>query len=123
MPALTNPNNVSIATGRPPRFHGISGNYIWDAASGAEVLMNDKRFLRIPTLFAAANEAGHRLERAVALCQEGGIESGWDPLRRAPAFPVRIARVRPEVACVAWQKGNTLERNAARFQPVGDGAE
>jgi phosphonoacetate hydrolase len=58
MPALTNPNNVSIATGRPPRHHGISGNYIFDVATGDEVLMNDKRFLRIPTLFAAANEAG-----------------------------------------------------------------
>jgi phosphonoacetate hydrolase len=58
MPALTNPNNVSIATGRPPRVHGISGNYLYDVATGAEVLMNDKRFLRVPTLFAAATEAG-----------------------------------------------------------------
>ncbi|WP_369206147.1 phosphonoacetate hydrolase [Streptomyces sp. PU-14G] len=58
MPALTNPNNVSIATGRPPCEHGISGNYIFDTETGEEVLMNDKRFLRAPTLFAAANEAG-----------------------------------------------------------------
>jgi phosphonoacetate hydrolase len=58
MPALTNPNNVSIASGRPPAVHGISGNYIFDTATGEEVLMNDKRFLRAPTLFAAANEAG-----------------------------------------------------------------
>jgi phosphonoacetate hydrolase len=58
MPALTNPNNVSIATGRPPSVHGISGNYIFDTSTGEEVLMNDKRFLRAPTLFAAANEAG-----------------------------------------------------------------
>ncbi|MGY1433628.1 phosphonoacetate hydrolase [Streptomyces reniochalinae] len=58
MPALTNPNNVSIATGHPPCAHGISGNYILDTETGEEVLMNDKRFLRAPTLFAAANEAG-----------------------------------------------------------------
>jgi phosphonoacetate hydrolase len=58
MPALTNPNNVSIATGRPPAVHGISGNYIFDAASGEEVLMNDSRFLRVPTIFGAANDAG-----------------------------------------------------------------
>ncbi|GAA3470569.1 phosphonoacetate hydrolase [Nonomuraea roseola] len=58
MPALTNPNNVSIATGRPPSVHGISGNYIFDTELGEEVLMNDKRFLRAPTIFAAANEAG-----------------------------------------------------------------
>ncbi|MGH3360618.1 MAG: alkaline phosphatase family protein, partial [Nocardioidaceae bacterium] len=59
MPALTNPNNVSIATGRPPSEHGISGNYIFDTDTGEEVLMNDKRFLRVPTLFAAASDAGH----------------------------------------------------------------
>jgi phosphonoacetate hydrolase len=58
LPALTNPNNLSIATGHPPAVHGISGNYIFDAAGGEEVLMNDKRFLRAPTLFAGATEAG-----------------------------------------------------------------
>ena len=58
MPALTNPNNVSIATGRPPAVHGISGNYIFDTSTGEEVLMNDKRFLRAPTIFAAAADAG-----------------------------------------------------------------
>jgi phosphonoacetate hydrolase len=58
MPALTNPNNLSIATGRPPSVHGISGNYLFDAESGEEVLMNDTRFLRAPTIFAAANDAG-----------------------------------------------------------------
>jgi phosphonoacetate hydrolase len=58
MPALTNPNNLSIATGRPPSVHGISGNYLFDADRGEEVLMNDKRFLRAPTIFAAASDAG-----------------------------------------------------------------
>ena len=58
MPALTNPNNLSIATGHPPAVHGISGNYIFDTESGEEVLMNDKRFLRVPTIFGAANDAG-----------------------------------------------------------------
>ncbi|CAM3453831.1 phosphonoacetate hydrolase [Isoptericola cucumis] len=58
MPALTNPNNVSIATGRPPAVHGISGNYIFDTTTGEEVLMNDSRFLRVPTVFGAANDAG-----------------------------------------------------------------
>lgn len=58
MPALTNPNNLSIATGHPPAVHGISGNYIFDTTTGEEVLMNDKRFLRAPTIFGAANDAG-----------------------------------------------------------------
>lgn len=58
MPALTNPNNLSIATGHPPAVHGICGNYMYDSERGEEVLMNDKRFLRAPTVFAAANDAG-----------------------------------------------------------------
>jgi phosphonoacetate hydrolase len=58
MPALTNPNNLSIATGQPPAVHGICGNYMYDTERGEEVLMNDKRFLRAPTVFAAANDAG-----------------------------------------------------------------
>lgn len=58
MPTLTNPNNVSIATGRPPRVHGISGNYFYDAHSGSEVLMNEPRFLRAATIFAEAARCG-----------------------------------------------------------------
>ena len=58
MPALTNPNNLSIATGQPPAVHGVCGNYLFDAERGEEVLMNDKRFLRAPTIFAAADDAG-----------------------------------------------------------------
>lgn len=84
MPALTNPNNLSIATGQPPRRHGISGNYILDPDSGEEVLMNDKRFLRAPTLFAAATAAG--LDVAVVTAKDklrrllgaGLVESGPD---------------------------------------------
>jgi phosphonoacetate hydrolase len=58
VPTLTNPNNMSIATGHPPAVHGICGNYILDPESGEEVLMNDPKFLRAPTIFAAAAAAG-----------------------------------------------------------------
>ena len=34
MPSFTNPNNMSIITGRPPAVHGIAGNYFYDRASG-----------------------------------------------------------------------------------------
>src|SRR5204863_424176 len=53
LPSFTNPNNVSIVTGQPPSVHGISGNFYFDEASGAEVPMNEPRFLRAPTLFEA----------------------------------------------------------------------
>src|SRR5690606_11213963 len=46
IPSFTNPNNLSIATGRPPSVHGICGNYLYEPETGQEVMMNDVRFLR-----------------------------------------------------------------------------
>ncbi|WP_428674991.1 phosphonoacetate hydrolase [Roseibium sp.] len=61
IPSFTNPNNLSIATGRPPIVHGICGNYLIDPDSGEEVMMNDVRFLRAPTVFSKFYEAGARV--------------------------------------------------------------
>jgi phosphonoacetate hydrolase len=61
IPSFTNPNNISIITGTPPSVHGISGNYFYDRASGQEVMMNDARFLRAPTIPAAFQKAGARV--------------------------------------------------------------
>ena len=61
IPSFTNPNNLSIATGRPPVVHGICGNYLIDPDTGEEVMMNDVRFLRAPTLFSKFYEAGARV--------------------------------------------------------------
>ena len=58
VPSFTNPNNLSIVTGAPPSVHGICGNYLYDTASGTEVMMNDPKWLRAPTLLAALAEAG-----------------------------------------------------------------
>ena len=58
IPSFTNPNNLSIATGRPPAVHGICGNYLFDPDTGEEVMMNDVRFLRAPTVFSRFYEAG-----------------------------------------------------------------
>lgn len=52
IPSFTNPNNMSIATGRPPAVHGICGNYLYEPETGEEVMMNDVRFLRAPTIFS-----------------------------------------------------------------------
>lgn len=59
IPSFTNPNNLSIVTGAPPSVHGICGNYLFDVASGTEVMMNDPKWLRAPTLLATLAEAGH----------------------------------------------------------------
>ena len=60
IPSYTNPNNISIITGRPPSLHGISGNYFFDRASGEEVMMNDARFMRpgVTTIVKAFADAG-----------------------------------------------------------------
>ncbi len=58
IPSFTNPNNLSIVTGVPPSVHGICGNYLYDVATDTEVMMNDPKWLRAPTLLAALAEAG-----------------------------------------------------------------
>lgn len=61
IPSFTNPNNLSIATGRPPAVHGICGNYLYEPQTGTEVMMNDPRFLRAPTIFKAFYDAGAKV--------------------------------------------------------------
>lgn len=61
IPSFTNPNNLSIATGRPPIVHGICGNYLYEPETGKEVMMNDVRFLRAPTVFSQFYKAGAKV--------------------------------------------------------------
>ena len=58
VPSFTNPNNLSIVTGVPPSVHGICGNFLYDAENGMEVMMNDPKWLRAPTLLAELAQAG-----------------------------------------------------------------
>jgi len=61
VPSFTNPNNLSIVTGVPPVVHGICGNYFYDRAADAEVMMNDPRYLRAGSVLAAFAQAGARV--------------------------------------------------------------
>lgn len=61
VPSFTNPNNLSIVTGVPPSAHGICGNYFFDREAGAEVMMNDPRYLRCGTILAAFAQDGARV--------------------------------------------------------------
>lgn len=61
IPSFTNPNNISIITGRPPAVHGIAGNYFYDPATKQEVMMNDARFMRAPTIMKAFHDAGAKV--------------------------------------------------------------
>lgn len=61
VPSFTNPNNISIVTGRPPEVHGICGNFYYDTENDAEVMMNDPVLLRTPTIFKAFQDAGYKV--------------------------------------------------------------
>lgn len=61
VPSFTNPNNLSIVTGVPPKQHGIAGNYFYDTEADAEVMMNDPKFLRVETIFKAFQRTGSRI--------------------------------------------------------------
>jgi phosphonoacetate hydrolase len=61
VPSFTNPNNLSIVTGVPPSVHGICGNYFYDREAGAEVMMNDPKYLRAGTILAAFADGGARV--------------------------------------------------------------
>ena len=61
IPSFTNPNNLSIITGAPPAVHGIAGNYFFDPLTKQEVMMNDARFLRAPTILKAFHDAGAKV--------------------------------------------------------------
>lgn len=58
VPSFTNPNNLSIVTGAPPSVHGICGNFFFDKETQSEVLMNDAKYLRAPTILAEMARAG-----------------------------------------------------------------
>ena len=66
IPSFTNPNNLSIITGRPPVWHGIAGNFFYDREAREEVMMNDARFLRAPTILAEFQKAGFKVAMVTA---------------------------------------------------------
>jgi phosphonoacetate hydrolase len=83
VPSFTNPNNMSIITGRPPAIHGIAGNYFYDPETGEEVMMNDAKFLRAPTIVKTFHDAGARVAVITAkdklralLCKDIDFASG-----------------------------------------------
>ena len=101
VPSFTNPNNLSIVTGVPPKVHGISGNFFLDPESGQEVMMNDPKFLRTGTLFQAFHEAGAKI----------AIVTAKDKLRRLLGHGLDYTSRR--AICFSSEKANetTLAEN------------
>jgi phosphonoacetate hydrolase len=61
VPSFTNPNNISIVTGVPPKVHGICGNFYYDRENDQEVMMNEPHLLRTPTIFKAFQDQGAKV--------------------------------------------------------------
>ena len=101
VPSFTNPNNLSIVTGQPPAVHGICGNYILDPDSGEEVMMNDPKYLRVGTLFAAFQKAGAKV----------AVVTAKDKLRRLLGHGLDFSK--QEAACFSSEKADhaTLAEN------------
>lgn len=60
IPSFTCPNNISIATGSPPKVHGISGNFYLDPKTGEPVVMTRPELMRSRTIFDVMSRAGVR---------------------------------------------------------------
>ena len=100
VPSFTNPNNLSIVTGVPPSVHGICGNYFFDPDAGAEVMMNDPKFLRAGTIFKAFQDQAARI----------AIVTAKDKLRRLLGHGLKIG---PGAVCFSSEHADkaTLAEN------------
>ncbi len=58
IPRFTCPNNMSIATGSPPKVHGISGNFYLDPETGEAVVMTGPELMRSRTIFDVVSKMG-----------------------------------------------------------------
>ncbi len=103
IPSFTNPNNISIITGAPPAVHGIAGNYFYDPDTRQEVMMNDARFMRAPTIMQAFHEARRQSRdrrprrTSCARCSA----TVWISRAAAPSPSRRSAPTRPRLPTTA----------------------
>ena len=96
VPSFTNPNNLSIVTGQPPRVHGICGNFFFDPAKGEEVMMNDPAYLRAPTICRAFQEAGAKI----------AVVTAKDKLRRLLGHGLKMKA--GEAVCFSAEKADEV---------------
>ena len=61
IPSFTNPNNMAITTGVPPSINGICGNFYWDTDLQEEVMMNDPKYLKVPTILSEFSKNGRKV--------------------------------------------------------------
>ena len=99
MPTFTNPNNMSIVTGAPPKVHGISGNYYLDKTTGREVMITDASLVSSGTVLAALADAGMQVAAITAK----------DKLRKMLGSGLKGICFSSELACEATLKENGID--------------
>jgi Uncharacterized proteins of the AP superfamily len=99
IPSFTNPNNISIVTGRPSSVHGICGNFFFTPTTGEEVMMNDPKFLRAPTIFQKFYEQGAKI----------AIVTAKDKLRKLLSHGIKFNDSR--AICFSSEKSDQATKN------------
>jgi len=106
IPSFTNPNNISIVTGRPSSIHGICGNFFYTPSTGEEVMMNDPKFLRAPTIFQKYYESGAKI----------AIVTAKDKLRKLLSHGLAFDDAR--AICFSSEKSDQVSLNENGIEEV-----
>ena len=108
IPSFTNPNNISIVTGRPSSVHGICGNFFYTPSTGEEVMMNDPVFLRAPTIFQKYYEQGAKI----------AIVTAKDKLRKLLSHGLNFNDSR--AICFSSEKSDQATKNDNGIENIND---
>ena len=111
IPSFTNPNNISIVTGRPSSVHGICGNFFYTPSTGEEVMMNDPMFLRAPTIFQKYYEQGAKI----------AIVTAKDKLRKLLSHGLNFNDSR--AICFSSEKSDQATKNDNGIENINDWLE
>ena len=106
IPSFTNPNNISIVTGRPSSIHGICGNFFYTPSTGEEVMMSDPKFLRAPTIFQKYYESGAKI----------AIVTAKDKLRKLLSHGLAFNDAR--AICFSSEKSDQVSLNENGIEEV-----
>jgi phosphonoacetate hydrolase len=79
-PTVTNANNISIACGAFPDVHGVTTNCYLDPACGQPRFLEDASFLKSPTIFQRASQAGMLSALVTTKGKTAGILGGGTAL-------------------------------------------
>ncbi|MBD1147324.1 phosphonoacetate hydrolase [Pelagibacterales bacterium SAG-MED31] len=108
IPSFTNPNNISIVTGRPSSVHGICGNFFYTPSTSKEVMMNDPQYLRAPTIFEKFYDSGAKI----------AVVTAKDKLRTLLGNGLKFNEGR--AICFSAEKSNLATKEENGIENVND---